>query len=103
MPKWHFNVDIDRSVDQRKWILKEDGEGSQDSNLTLWPSDQSERGVGRFGASAPCQSQGCWMSGYYAARWIATRVTGRYKNCPILDKSSQNYSQNMKTHIANPK
>ncbi len=32
-PKWRFDVDIGRSVDPRKWILKEDGGGSQDSTL----------------------------------------------------------------------
>ncbi len=41
------------------------GGGSQDSSsLVLQPSGPSERGVGRFGASAPCQLQGCQMSKY---------------------------------------
>ncbi len=39
VPKWRFDVDINRSVDPRKWILKEDGGGSQDSSLE--PYDQA--------------------------------------------------------------
>ncbi len=51
VPKWFFGVDINRSVDPTEWIL----EGDHDSSLALRPSGQSERGEGRFGASAPCQ------------------------------------------------
>ncbi len=39
-------------------------EGRQDRSLALQPSGQNERGVGRFGSSAPCQLQGCQMRKY---------------------------------------
>ncbi len=74
VPKWCFDVDIDRLVDPRKWILKLDGEGSQYSSLALWPSGQSERGAGWSGASAPCQLQGCqiskYLTGYLYKFWL---------------------------------
>ncbi len=44
-PKLCFDVDIDRSVDPTKWILKQDGEGAKTvSSLALWPSGHRERG-----------------------------------------------------------
>jgi len=33
VPRWHFDIDINRSANRRKWILKQDGGGSQDSSL----------------------------------------------------------------------
>jgi hypothetical protein len=38
VPRWHFDIDINRSANPRKWILKQDGGGSQDSSLE--PYDQ---------------------------------------------------------------
>ncbi len=37
------------------------GEGAK---TALQPSGQRKRGVGRFGAGAPCQLQGCQISKY---------------------------------------
>jgi hypothetical protein len=37
VPKWRFDEDIDRSVDQRKWILNKMEEGAKTVD---WPYDQ---------------------------------------------------------------
>ncbi len=60
--KCRFDVDIKRSVDPTKWILKYYAGGSQDSSLAPQPSGKLKRGVGVLGASAPCQSWSCQMS-----------------------------------------
>ncbi len=63
-PKWRFDVDISRSKDQRKWILKYDGGGSQDNRIE--PYDQVVKVREGWVDLEPCQLQGCQMSKYLA-------------------------------------
>ncbi len=59
---WHFDVDINESVDPLKWILKYGKGGSQESDLELYNQVLKGGGrVGRFGTSAPHQLLGCQM------------------------------------------
>ncbi len=62
---WSQNVGINESMDPLKWIPNYKDDGGQDINLE--PYDhviKVGRGVGRFGASAPCHLLGCQMSTY---------------------------------------
>jgi hypothetical protein len=60
--KWCFDVEIDISGSKKVNPKIRWGRESQDSSLALKPSGPSKSGVGRFGASAPRQLQGCQMS-----------------------------------------
>ncbi len=52
-------------MDVLKWIPKYKEDGGQDINLESYDQViKMGRGLGRFGASAPCHLPGCQMSTY---------------------------------------